>query len=505
MSTMTTTTYEAASDDRGLGAWSEIFRAVRSANDDYVIEGKTIAARAERLLLNDAHMAALMRAMTSHLIGTGIALIPQYQADDAPDSTEAERAMRRQISAALRRRAMGKALDAAGQLTQPAFFKQLIVTAFVHGDAFAVRQVVQGRTRWRIVHPCRISNPERTSDTATRFQGVELRAGQPIGIHVLCRPNDLPAIAQAGSSGSGDDRWQFIPWSDDTGCPNVVHYVPDQSRAGQVRGVSMFAPLILNARHLMRAQSAYVSGKAIQASHPIVIKTANPAAAQAAQASALSHAGAIGVDSPRIAFIDPKSEVVLTQIDYNGADHKDFIDACLRTLTAAWGLPWQYVVHQLTDANLASAQAALDQAEQTFADYHAEFCESVCRPIDLSLIHQAKLDGELPAELDADRAVAGDYSRPRRSDANRLRSSQAAQMRLDMGVSRTTVFAELDYDFENETRKRVEEDRFLQAQGVVVPGTAAGDAASGHDSIEKDEDQEDQEGQEEKSKPEAKP
>jgi capsid protein len=127
------------------------------------------------------------------------------------------------------------------------------------------------------------------------------------------------------------------------------------------------------------------------------------------------------------------------------------------------------VLAQLTNGNLASSQAALDQTERVAAADQDTFIDQAVRPLDRSILREAHASGwlgDLPADLD--RLTAGDYERPRRPDANRLRTRQAAELALQLGVSPTTVQAEMGYNFEDETRQAAADLAFAAAQGVTL-------------------------------------
>ena len=120
-----------------------------------------VAARAKSLAEDSAECAAMIRAKLLRINGPrGLRFRSLYQSDNAPETSDAEIAIRREIEIAIGRGS--KFIDASGVLSRAEFDWQMSWNACVLGDAFAVRvwQDIPGiptSTRWRVIHPARVS------------------------------------------------------------------------------------------------------------------------------------------------------------------------------------------------------------------------------------------------------------------------------------------------------------------------------------------------------------
>lgn len=469
--------HQAAADTRLGATWSR--SRVPDAAGVWWREGDALATRAWRCLANDGHAQALVQCVRQQVLGTGLWLLPQYQRDDDPASDDAERQARRLIRRAIERGSAGHRLDAGNALTRVQLLAQLLISGWVAGEGIAVRTWAPQRpgcggwgTCWRVVDTQRIETPPDQAADRQVINGIRIdSAGRPVGLYIRrsAHPQDRWSERPA---------WDYQPWYDDAGEALVVHYIPRPDRAGTLRGLSPLAPVLLSLYQLAQATQAHVGGKRHQASLPLIIPSENPAADAAAYERARQD-GAVD-DAVSVLFVPRGAEPTLPTVTYQGADFQAFQEAIARVTDAAWGYPWQVVLAQLTNANLASSQAALDQTERVAAADQDVFIEQAVRPIDRSILREAHASGwlpGLPADLDA--LSAGDYERPRRPDANRLRTRQAAELADKLGVSPTTIHAEMGYSYEDEIRQRAADLAFAEAQGVALGGAEAGAAQTG--------------------------
>jgi capsid protein len=456
-------TYDAAASDRLLTEWSGWWRGQMDAVEDWDREGLTIAQRAWKLALNDPYATALLDCVVGNVLGTGLQFVSNYQADTVPSTTAGELDISRRITDASRAHMQGFRLDPGGMLTSAEIIEQLVVSGFVAGDGFAIRGWSPKRpgcdgfgTVWRVLDASRVSNPKNKPNVdGALINGIELANGVPVRLHY-----------------QNHDRtsWSSVPWFDDDGTRNVIHYAPDRRRAGGVRGFSKFAPILRLATHLSRLAIAHVSGKRVQASHPMAIQSADPAKAAEAHRRQATYGPNSAIGDATVLFVSKDSTVTLPTFSYQGADYDQFVRTSLMAFCAAWGYPWQFVLHQLTEGNLATAQAALDQADKTTQRYQNGVIAAVCEPLNASTLDEAHARGTLglPASVPLSAITAGTWDRPRRADANRLRTRQAAELGLSLGVSPSTTLAEMGYSYTDEVLRTKADQAYAAAHGVTL-------------------------------------
>lgn len=467
MSVPATGLHEAASDTRLAAGWSRV--RAPDAMLTWWREGDTLTTRAWRLLANDGHAQALVQCVRQQVLGTGLWLLPQYQRDLDPASDDQERQARRVIRRALERGSAGTRLDAGNALTRVQLLAQLLLSGWVAGEGIAIRTWAPNRpgcggwgTCWRVIDTQRVETPPDYATDAQVINGIRVDAdGRKLGLYVrrLVAP-----VARSTTA----PTWDWVPWFDDQGEPLVIHYIPRPDRAGTLRGLSPLAPVMLSLYQLAEATRAHVAGKRQQAGMPMSVPSDDPAA-DAAAYEAARQAGMVD-DAVSVLFYQRGAgEPSFPTVSYQGADFGAFQESLARVIDASWGYPWQVVLAQLTNGNLASSQAALDQTERVAASDQDTFIAQAVQPLDRSILREAHASGwlgDLPGDLD--RLAAGDYERPRRPDANRLRTRQAANEARKLGVSPTTIHAEMGYNFEDETRQTAADLAFALSQGVVL-------------------------------------
>ena len=305
--------YKGAGQNRLMADWNVWLTDPRL---DYAQEAGVLAARAWDLVKNDPFAAAMVEAK---IIGThgsdGMRLRSLYQSDDNMATTDKERAIRRQIEICIQDASYGTALDAGGMLSRLDLETQLDTIACVSGDCFAVRVWKSGRQAtgaqcWRIVRPERVSNPDGRPDEDGLFQGMLFDSNtKPAGIYVDISKS-LPW------TGYADRKYDFIPWYAPDGTPNIIHRVGKRI-AGLPRGISMFAPLLVQMKQLQGTAEAYVVAKRAQACYPVFVKTDDPMGAAKQDRKGAILGPHTSFAPGKVYYTARENEIVLPQWQFN--------------------------------------------------------------------------------------------------------------------------------------------------------------------------------------------
>jgi capsid protein len=458
--------FDAAASDTRTAEWGGVYMYLPDAVWTQSAEGKQLQARSWKTLLNDPHMQAIAGCLVRQILGDGLWFRSQFGA--VP--TQAVRETRKKINRAVAAAAVGTTLDAGGMLTQPDLDAQQLLGGFFGGNGWAVRCFKSGRpgaaqsSCWRVIDADRVQTPSSLLNRGDVVNGVQYQDRAAVGIWVR---DWEPAVAAQYYSSQRSLPCTYYPLIGADGLRQVIHFAPMRWRAGSDLGVPALAAGLVLAHQLKELFRAHVSGKRIQASHPIAIEVQNPAEAAAAYQEAVE-AGTADADA-QILFVPKGGGATFTNAQYNGSDFAAVIDVYLRALCAAIGYPWQFVLMQLQDANMAAAQAALDQADQSSAVYQRQWIEQVQRHRDAVTIREAWARGDLGAIAETQDLYAGDWQRPRRSVANRLRAWQAVEIGMRLGLSPSTGFDELGHDFEMECERGSEDRSTASRTGAVYP------------------------------------
>jgi len=448
--------FTAAGNDRLLG----LTQPLTEPKWDWSRDFRTIMSRALDLVANDPLAAAMVAAKMQGTHGpTGLHRRSLATLDDNSTATADERTLRRQIEHGLDT-TWTTTFDTAGLLTRKESEIALDWMATVLGEGFLIRVWRPDRknaryaTTWRLLRPERISNPDNRPNDDRLYHGMELDGnGEIIAVHV-----------EEGHTGPFGYRtrqsWMRIPWVAKDGTPNVIHRV-GWRMPGMIRGISMFAPLLLLLKQLAGTTEAHVVAKRAQACTPVIYYVEDPeAAAKAARSSAIIGANT-QFNPMQVYYAKIGQEVVFPQMNYQGTDFDAFFKICSRILCATWQVPVEVVLAQMGEASLSSARAGLDQFDRTAQTWQNDHEMQASRPIDESYIREDVARGRIQ---EGETGLAGllpcRYSRPPKYSTDRLKDANTVQAQIDAGRSKTAAFADMGWSFEDETEERIRDEEF---------------------------------------------
>lgn len=410
-----------------------------------------VAARGKSLVDDSPECAAMVRAKLLRIHGpNGLKFRSLYQEDQEPETTSQEVEKRRSIERAIKRGS--RFIDAGGVLSRAEFDWQMSWNACVLGDAFAVRvwQEVPGiptATRWRIVHPARVVSPDGKENDPRFCQGIELDAnGRPAALWV-----DMARLSPSGLW--TPQKPERFPWYAPDGTRNVVHKVGLRT-PGSLRGLSEFAPIMLPARMLQGVTTAYVAMKRVQASHPMLLHVSDVRKAREAYRGTRIENLLIAADH----------KVEFPSWKFEGADYREFIDTTIRSLCAAWQIPWELVMGDHSGKS-GTASRSLWQAHYQMAEREqADYVDPVARPIDESLVREADARDGLGLGDDWCDNMAGVYQGPPRIMPDPQKEVQWAEGMRALGMSRSTIMARMGEDFRDEVMQDRQDEELAKAQ-----------------------------------------
>ena len=411
-----------------------------------------VAARASSLVDDFPIAAAMVKSRLLRVHGPhGLRFRSLFQADDQPDTTDAEIQKRREIEFCIKRGSLD--IDAGGMLSRAELDWCISWNACVLGDGFAVRvwQPIEGvktSTRWRIIHPMRVRAPSDKQADPKFNGGIELdNNGRPVAIWVEPDAEKTNRYAKREPV--------RIAWTGPDGTRNVVHKV-GLRRPGSRRGLSEFAPVMLPARLLQGVDIAYVTMKRVQASHPLLIKVADVKAAREQYRGTRIGNLLIGKDH----------EVELPPFKFEGADYREFVDTTMRSICAAWQLPWELVLGDHSAKSGASSRSLWQQHYQMAEREQAQHVEQVQAPMDESIVREAAATGAVALGADWQRNMAGIYQGPPKVMPDPAKEIEWATGAVALGMSKSTVFARMGEDYRDEVMQSRQDKSLSEAQEI---------------------------------------
>ena len=447
---------QAASSDPLFDDWSS---RLEDPNKVTSRSAKVVAARAQSLVEDWTIGSALVRAILLATHGArGLRFRSHFQSDDAPETTDAERSTRREIEATIRAR---PDVDASGTMSRRRLEKMQDWYAVVMGDGYLVR-VNQGVSRWRLVHPFRVRNPNGKVNSETMQDGHEFGAdGRPIALWVdNQRASDLTLPTTAPIR---------IPWTSPDGTPNVSHRVR-WGIPGSVRGLSSFAPLMLPARMLQGVTEAYTAAKRVQAQIPLLLSVPDlKTARENYRGSRLANL-----------LLGPQSSVQFPSWKFDGADYQAFTDTEIRSICAAWGIPWELVLNDHSAKSGASARSMWQAFYQQADEWQMDHAEQTTALIDQAIVRERQITDPIPGLTDDwTRNMAGVYQGPPRIMPDPLKEAQAATAWDMLDRSRSSAFADQGWDYREEVMQRSQDEELSDAQGGEHADAPASEQPSG--------------------------
>jgi len=317
-------------------------------------------------------------------------------------------------------------------------------------------------TVMQVIDPDRLSNPQQVYDMLMIRGGVEIDVhGAPVAYHIR--------EAHQGDWWSGQKTmtWQRIPRETSWGRPIVIHDF-EHDRAGQHRGISIFAPVVQRLKMLIKYDQTELESAILNAMFGAFIQSPyDPAMVD----------DALGDDTlgayqderidfhndrrislkggSRIPILFPGEQITTVNAARPYSNFSVFQDAFLRNITAATGLSTQQITQDWSSVNYSSARAALLEAWKTLSRRRHEFAVGTCQPIATCFVEEIHSLGGVPLPdgapdfLEARTAYSNaQWIGPGRGWVDPVAEKEGAILGMDAGMS----------TLENEAAENVGED-----------------------------------------------
>jgi lambda family phage portal protein len=318
-------------------------------------------------------------------------------------------------------------------------------------------------------------------------QGIEFdRIGRRVAYHFLRRhPGDTTDPAMAGEK-------VRVPASE------VIHVI-DPVEAGQLRGVSRFAPAIVKLFLLDLYDDAELDRKKTAAMHALFITTPAPTEPfDVAESDGQDGERQIDLQPGQIVMLAPGEEIQTSTPADVGQTYEPFQYRTLLQISAALGIPYAYLSNDMLKANYSNSRLALLEFRRRVEAYqHAVIVWQLCRQVWMRWMDTAVMAGalDLPDYEERRREwLACSWLPPRWDWIDPLKDVRAEIEQVRAGFkSRTQALAERGYDAEQVDAEIAADRAREQRLGLVFSSTpSAGNMAADNDNDEPqlDEDEE---------------
>ncbi|MGD9506951.1 MAG: phage portal protein [Geminicoccaceae bacterium] len=298
-------------------------------------------------------------------------------------------------------------------------------------------------------------------------QGIEFdRIGRRVAYYFLRRhPGDVTDPGLVGET-------VRVPASE------IIHII-DPVDAGQLRGISRFAPGIVKLFLLDQYDDAELDRKKVAAMHALFITT--PAPAEPFDVAENDETGERTMDLQpgQIVMLEPGEEVQTSAPADVGQTYEPFQYRTLLQVSAALGVPYAYLSNDMLKANYSNSRLALLEFRRRVEAYqHAVMVWQICRRVWSRWIDTAVMSGALGLpgyEKQRRDTIACSWLPPKWDWVDPMKDARAEIEQIEAGLkSRTQALAERGYDAEQVDAEiaadRAREQSLGLSFGKAAPG-----------------------------------
>ena len=375
--------YGASVVKKSLAGW---LHAGGSSREDIEDNVSILRQRTRDLYMGVPIANGAVKTMRTNIVGRGLRLKPNIDAELLGISPEERRTLEKQIEREWNIWAESTDCDMARidnfyELQQLAFLNWLI-----SGDCLAVLPVKPRLNqpydlRVQLIEADRLCSPDNCDTIDNKIVGgVEVdQSGEVVAYHIA----DHHPLSYAYA----DISWQRVEaFGKTTGRRNVLHLM-NRERIGQRRGVPFLAPVIESLKQLGRYTDAELVAAVVSGMFTVFIEKADA-----------SSEDAIGSIIPEEVQVDAEDETTIelapgAVIDLNegekahdmnpgrpNANFGGFVDAICQQIGASLEIPYELLMKRFNSSYTAS-KGALEEAWKMFNMYRDWLATDFCQPV----------------------------------------------------------------------------------------------------------------------------
>lgn len=458
-----------------------------SPDADTLSELPMLVSRSRDLSRNNGIASGAVQTFSDNVVGTGLRLqaTPNWQALGI--TSEAANAWARSTESKWRSYAKSTACDASRRLNFAGLTTLAFKSLVSNGDLLALpiwQQDPADRyaTRFFLMEPDRLCNPQDAIDTATLRGGQEIDGyGRAIAYHIR---KTHPGECYAGIGIAGE--WERIPAVTAWGRRRVIH-AANIDRPGATRGKPIFSAVMQQFKQVDRYTSAELDAAVTNAMIAAFIESPM----DFSDIQEMLNGTGVGIKdyidnrakpgnrarlkSGAIVPLYPGEKLTAFNPGRPSVGFAAYMEATLRHIAAGLNIPYELLLKDFSKTNYSSARAALLEAWRYFrsmrswlADYWAQVCYELWLEEAVSL-------GEVDApDFYANKAAwcEARWIGSGRGWVDPVKEAQAALIRIDGGLSTLEAeCAEQGVDWEEVLYQQARENALRKHLGLPIPSS----------------------------------
>jgi lambda family phage portal protein len=438
------------------------FRPARAhVNSLLALAGPDMNARARWLVRNNGYAANAIESWAGNAVGNGIK--PVLKLDDSDTKERLQELFLAWTDEA----------DAEGITDFYGLQRRAAREVFMTGEVFIRLRARRADDGLRVplqlqMMPAEMlpMNHSTVASNGNRIrQGIEFDlVGRRVAYHFHRRhPGDLTEMNFQGDM-------TRVPASE------VLHII-DPVEAGQLRGISKFAPAIVKLFLLDQYDDAELDRKKVAAMFAMFVTS------PAAENPLAPAEEDIELSPGMVTRLDPGEDVTVGQPADSGATYEPFQYRTLLQVSAALGIPYPYITNDMVKGNFSNSRLALIEFRRRVSAWqHGVMVFQMCRPVFTRWMDVAYFSGAI--DLPRYEQERANYQRadwlPTKWDwVDPLKDANAELAQIEGGLkSRTQAIAERGYDAEEVDREIAAERARERLLGLDFrrPGSPQGPA-----------------------------
>jgi lambda family phage portal protein len=466
----------ASRSDRALSQWNP---RIGDADTDSIFDLEALRSRSRDLIRNAPIASGAINTVVTNVVGTGLLLEPQIDADALGMSEQEADEWEAQTEREWCLFAESNEIDARRMLTFSGLQELAFRSILGSGDVLVILPAIQRpgcpyRTKVQLVEADRLSNPDNKADSTGLVGGVEKDSvGAPVAYHIQSTHPGSVLINQKVT-------WQRVPAYATSGRRNVLHLFNPQ-RPDQTRGIPYLAPVMKTLKQLDRYTDAEIMAAVLAGMFTVFVKTDAGDGALGPMAPTSETGGSTSdedykIGNGAIVGLAPGESIETANPGRPNSAFDPFVESVLRQIGVGLELPFEILIKHFT-ASYSAARAAILEAWKFFMMRRQWLALNLCQPVYEAFLWEAVLSGRIHAPgFISDPLLRKAYCGalwigPAKGMINEKAEVEAAGVRLQLGIS--TLAEETAQltggDWDRKHVQQVKEQKLRLKDGLIAP------------------------------------